>query len=73
MTPVSLSTTQASGKMYPSILRQWTEFPQLHHTRFATLQRLLEDAPVLPSLNSVKSTFEYLYPLASKEDNPVII
>ncbi|KAI5865812.1 hypothetical protein GGS23DRAFT_603329 [Durotheca rogersii] len=45
--------TEVGGKLHPRILRRWTDFPQIHRDRFATLAQTLAGQRRFPSVLEV--------------------
>ena len=58
-------------KVYPRVLRRWTDFPQLHRRRFDMLTTLFGDNLLFPSYNDSKSVAKNLSPGKRRDEQDI--
>jgi hypothetical protein len=68
---VAKGATNVGNKVYPPVLRPWTEFPALHAGQFGLVVDALGDSDVFPSISEVRSTLRDLSPTPRTDEQDV--
>ncbi|KAK3332459.1 hypothetical protein B0T19DRAFT_448526 [Cercophora scortea] len=63
--------TNVSDKVYPNVLRRWTEFPSLHASRFNAFADAFGDSGIFPSLFEVEIISRDLSPTTRKSEEDI--